>query len=322
MKLPKLLYSSPDSQRLFCPRCPRVPPGSGPPSRRFVRFGSFYRTSDRAWIARFRCADCHATFSRATHHPCFAQKKRQLNSKIWHLLQSEVSHRRTALILGISRKTVDRKIRFLGENSRLELSRILKDRLLTQGAFIDVQFDEMESFEHTKCKPVSIPLVVDAKTRLILGIEACSMPAHGPLAEISRRRYGPRPNHRPQALRRVLRSIRPWVHPAAQFRSDSHPYYPPALKEVFPKAIHHQEKGRRSSLGGQGELKKIGKDPIFSLNHTAAMYRANVCRLIRKTWCTTKRIDRLRDHLAMYAHFHNLRILAALPPVQQATGPV
>jgi hypothetical protein len=56
---------------------------------------------------------------------------------------------------------------------------------------------------------------------------------------------------------------------------------------------------------GQGELKSGGFDPLFSFNHTAAMLRANINRLVRKTWCTTKRIDRLEAHIALYVQFHN-----------------
>ena len=49
----------------------------------------------------------------------------------------------------------------------------------------------------------------------------------------------------------------------------------------------------------QGELKKRGKDPLFYINHTLAMLRANVNRLIRKTWCTTKDPAQLIYHLAI-----------------------
>jgi len=56
---------------------------------------------------------------------------------------------------------------------------------------------------------------------------------------------------------------------------------------------------------GQGELKRGGYDPLFSLNHTAAMIRANINRLFRRTWCTSKRIDRLEGHLLLYTDYHN-----------------
>jgi len=274
-----------------------------------VRFGSYYRHSDRKFVSRFRCRFCSHTFSTATHHPCVRQKKRQVNLRLWELLCSEVSHRQAARLLRIDRRTVDRKLRFLGYQARLQLPELLREVAQARGPFVEIELDEMESFEHTKCKPLSLPLIVDAKSRLILRVDACRMPAHGPLAEISRRKYGPRPNHRIPTLRRSIHSIRGVLDAQVRVRSDSHPYYPSLVREALPRATHTRVESRRSSVGGQGELKKIGFDPIFSLNHTAAMYRAHVCRLIRKTWCTTKRLDRLKNHLALYALWHNQSIL-------------
>ena len=56
-------------------------------------------------------------------------------------------------------------------------------------------------------------------------------------------------------------------------------------------------------------LKKIRFDPLFSLNHTCAMLRANLNRLFRRTWCTTKKPERLALHIAMYVVFHNETLL-------------
>jgi hypothetical protein len=56
-------------------------------------------------------------------------------------------------------------------------------------------------------------------------------------------------------------------------------------------------------------MKQNGHDPIFSINQTFAMFRANVNRLIRKTWCTSKRVDRLKTHLTLYAAYHNLELI-------------
>ena len=64
-------------------------------------------------------------------------------------------------------------------------------------------------------------------------------------------------------------------------------------------------KGRASCVAGQGELKKVVFDPLYSLNHSCAMLRAHINRLIRKTWCTTKDPDRLADHIAIYVNYHN-----------------
>jgi hypothetical protein len=59
-------------------------------------------------------------------------------------------------------------------------------------------------------------------------------------------------------------------------------------------------------------LKKVGFDPLFSLNHTAAMIRANVNQLARRTWCTTKRPENLLARLYTYLHFHNTQLLPSL----------
>ena len=63
-------------------------------------------------------------------------------------------------------------------------------------------------------------------------------------------------------------------------------------------------------MTGQGELKKLRFDPLFALNHTCAMLRANINRLFRRTWCTTKKKECLEDHLAVYMDFHNRVLLA------------
>jgi hypothetical protein len=130
------------------------------------------------------------------------------------------------------------------------------------------------------------------------------MPAKGMLAEKAKK-YGKRLDGRRAARRRLFERIRPLVKENALIKSDNNPHYPPDVKEFFPHATHRTYQGRKSSLGGQGELKRVVFDPIFSLNHTCAMFRANVNRLFRKTWCTTKRADCLRAHLFLYAQFHN-----------------
>ena len=52
-------------------------------------------------------------------------------------------------------------------------------------------------------------------------------------------------------------------------------------------------------------MKAGGFDPLFSLNHTCAMYRDNTKRLSRRTWCTTKIVPRLQCLLDIYTVFHN-----------------
>lgn len=224
---------------------------------------------------------------------------------IYELFASNMSARRIARHLGINRKTVTRKLLFLGERAKRANEKFLQSRIDSGKKVIAVQFDEMHTFEWTKCKPLSILLAVEEDSRKILGACIASMPASGPLASISLSKYGPRKDERAEKAHELFSEISAVICPHAQIRTDQNPHYGKWLNEHFPNATHLTVKGRRGCIVGQGELKKIGFDPLFSLNHTAAMFRANVNRLARRTWCTTKRPDRLAAHLAIYIQYHN-----------------
>lgn len=257
-------------------------------------------------VQRYRCKRCLKTFSDATETFEFGQKKRRVNKLLFQLLASCVSMRRSAIILKINQKTVARRLGYfvsVAEAKRHEL-------LATRPKSIAIQFDDMESFEHTKLKPVSIPLVVDAKTREILSYDVAQMPAKGLIAAISRKKYGYRKDLRTPAWLHVLNEAKGACVDSVVITSDSHKRYPEMIRKTIPNAVHVQTKSRRACVVGQGELKRGGHDPLFSLNHTAAMKRANVNRLVRKTWCTTKRPDRLKAHIALYVLWHN-EVIAA-----------
>ena len=276
-------------------------------SGRWVRNGSFYRRSDYRWVVRWRCVGCRKTVSQATGHPCFGQNKRQANEPLRKLLVSGVSMRRAARLLRLHRTTVARKLEFLGLQAQKSHARFMER--LAAHPLHKIQFDEMETFEHTKLKPLSIALAV-TNTRKILAFEVAQMPAKGLLAAKSRKKYGYRADHRPKAISRLFETLKPLVDSEAVFESDQNPHYPTLLKRYFPKAQHLTTPGGRGCVVGQGELKALKWDPLFSLNHTAAMLRANVNRLFRRTWCTTKLPLRLSYHLWLYVQYHNQTLTA------------
>ena len=269
--------------------------------------GYFRRRSDGKVIKRWRCGGCKKTRSNATGAYAFAQKKRHINNSLSLLLNSGVSQRRSAHLLGIDKKTVSRKFLFLAQMAKLEHEKFLQK--YKKQPIKNIQFDEMESFEHTKLKPLSIALAVNADNRHILSARVCVMPAKGHLAKISVKKYGRRPEHRGKNMKDMLKELSPYVAPSAIYLSDQNPRYPKWLKTVHPNCKHRTVKGRRGCIVGQGELKKIGFDPLFSLNHTCAMIRDNINRMRRKTWATTKKLERLQDHLMLYIVFHNRMLI-------------
>lgn len=287
-----------------CPYCD-LNPNPSEPQTLVKKAGTFRRKSDCRIIQRYQCLKCEKYFSAASLHPAKNQNKRQLNNRLRLLLCSGVSLRRSARLLNVSRTTIKRKFEYLGARALVKLK---KDNL-HYPPVDEVQFDDQESFEHTKCKPLSITLAVDAKTRRILGFEVSQMPAKGHLAKIAFKKYGKRKDRRSIGRIKLFETLKPLVRPDAVFKSDENPHYPVDLKRMFPKSTHQTFKGERGSIVGQGELKKVRFDPLFSLNHTCAMTRANMNRLFRRTWCTTKIPERLKDHFAIYADYHNSSLL-------------
>ena len=223
-----------------------------PDSTPAVRYGYFLRKFDRKKIRRFKCLKCRQTFSRSTGSATFNQKKAFINETLFSYFASQVSKNRCARLLQVYRITIARRLAFLGHQSRVEHQRWL-DKFQEKRAFNTIQFDEIESLEHTKLKPLSIPLLVEVTERKILGIDVCVMPAKGHTASLSVKKYGKRPDQRIETLKRLFETVRPPIQPDAELRSDSHPFYPSIVREMMPKALHFQEISRRSSLGGQGE---------------------------------------------------------------------
>lgn len=288
------------SWRVPCPFCQiKVPVHWRQPS--VVRRGWYRRKHDGRLIQRFACKICRKTFSSLTLKPIWRQQKPYVNDELTFLLCSGISQRRAARKLGVDPKTVARRLEFLSDLARTVNKRHLESR----GPVAKACFDDMESSIHTKLKPVSIPMVVEEKTREIIALRVCSMPAKGLLAKKSRKKYGPRKDDRRPARLEVLGRLATVAAPGLVVTSDKCPQYPAVMKLALPEAKHLVVKGRRGCVAGQGELKKIGFDPLYSFNHTAAMVRDNVSRLARRTWCTSKRMDRLQDHMDLYVWFHN-----------------
>ena len=288
----------------YCPYC-AVQTGLSEGWRQIKKSGQYRRTSDCRRIQIYQCLRCIKYFSRATQDPCYRQKKRHKNPDLVIDLASSTSLRRCAKNHGLSRTTVLRKLRFLGRIADRKLAEFNQ----AQSKAKEIQFDDLETFEHSKCKPLSVTLAVEKHTRRILGFEISQMAAKGTLAGIAKKKYGYRRDTRSRGRAKLFKALQPIVEKSAQIESDQNPYYPKDVKRYFPKAIHVGHKGQRGSLTGQGELKKIRFDPLFSLNHTCAMLRDNVKRLGRKTWCTTKCPENLRASLAIYALFHNTLLI-------------
>ena len=140
-----------------------------------INYGRYKRTSDGQWVQRYQCKTCQKTLSKASFEPEYRQKRRDVNHKCLMMLSSNVSMRRMSLILRIHPITVARKLEFLSKKYR---SKVFSKQSIYDNTKT-IQFDELHTIEHTKCKPVSIAMAVSKETRKILGFSVSKMPASG-----------------------------------------------------------------------------------------------------------------------------------------------
>ncbi|HXH29714.1 MAG TPA: hypothetical protein VNJ01_02765, partial [Bacteriovoracaceae bacterium] len=185
-----------------------------------------------------------------------------------------------------------------------------------KGRIHNIQLDDLITKENSKLKPLTVSIAVDEHRRTILALEVSQIPAFGHLAKFAVKKYGRREDQHHAGLTRLFERIAPIVSPEVVVKSDEHQQYPTFVSAYLPRAKHLTFKSERGCIAGQGELKKVGFDPLFIVNHTCALLRANVNRLIRKTWCTTKDPKRLKDHLDIFVCFYNKELLGrTLTPI-------
>ncbi len=271
-----------------------------------IRDGHFRRREDARTIQRFRCKSCLQRFSSATFSDAYRQKKRRLHPVLIRLLSSGVSLRRCALLLSVHRTTVERKLPLLAHHCRRLNQRHMRQFV---GRIQRLQIDDLITKENSKLKPLSVSVAVDQDRRTIVAVEVSQIPAFGHLAKFARKKYGHRRDEHEKGLGRMMEQVALFATSGCTIRSDEHQRYPRLIRRHLPQARHEHFVSERSCVAGQGELKKTRFDPLFVINHTCAMLRANVNRLIRKTWCTTKRPDRLKEHLDIFIYFHNVFLL-------------
>ena len=291
------------------PKCPNSNCRKLSSPSKIIKDGTFKRACDSRLIQRFRCKICGTRFSSATFSLEKYQKKRRVNPILFRLLASGVSMRRASLILGLNRKTVHRKFDYLAKKSSLRQKKFLKNFESPTTKIQHIQIDDLVTIEHTKLKPVFVSLAVDVHSRFIIGAEVSTVGAFGHLAKISVKKYGKRKNTHNEGLTRLFETLEPIVSSRALIESDEHKNYPPHVRKYFPKSNFNTYQSIRGCIAGQGELKKTANDPLFVINHTCAMLRANINRLIRKTWCTSKNNIMLKKHLDIFIAYYNLEYL-------------
>lgn len=283
-----------DSSKLYtCPHCYK---------KHFKKKGYYYRKISKTYIPRYICFSCKKHFSTRTMSSTFRQKRPDLNRKVFDYLTSGVSLRRTAQKLNCHYQTVYRKFLWLSVKAKGFHE---KQEFLVQ----ELQFDEMESIEHTKLKPLTIAVAISEKYE-ILGVKVGRMPAKGHLSEISIRKYGPRENESDITMDSLLKNLN--LKPKSSsfvIKSDANPSYRKYVTKYYPDNpyqtfVSGKNKEKRRLMKYTNLEKRIF-DPLFATNQRMAKLRDHIKRLTRRSWCTTKLKENLEKHLYLYIADNN-----------------
>lgn len=265
--------------------------------------GHYFREDDARYIQRYQCKVCRKKYSTATFKLEYRQKKRRFNSIVRRDYTAGKSMNRLAEHLKLHPKTIERKIKYLAESARRSQKNLLQK--LSENKIQEIMFDDLITSIHTKLKPVSVSIIIDPKKRVILGARVSEIPAFGKLAKISRKKYGARKNLHPKTLDRLLFELTKNISNSCVFITDEHQKYPELIRKNYPKAKHLTYKGERATVAGFGEMKQRGYDPLFQINQILAMFRANLNRLFRRSWNTSKTQNQLQDHLDIFIDYFN-----------------
>lgn len=262
----------------------------------FVRIGYFKIKCTNTLIRRYRCKNCLKSFSSRTLKPDYCHKKPHLNDIFRKLLCEGVTLRGASRALKMTYRNTYLKFLWLGRQAQIE------KQALSCNANI-IYFDEMETIEHTKCKPLSIALMVSEEYK-ILEARVAKMPAKGKLSKFSNRKYGKREDDREGALKTAFTSLCSKLENTPKLiKSDAKPSYRKHVNKHFP-SVEYQIHCRVNKEHQQSRLheKKYKKmfDPMFALNQRCAKLRADIKRLARRSWVTTKKPENLQLHLDIY----------------------
>jgi hypothetical protein len=289
---------------LFCPNrtCAFH---AAPAPRFFTRHGSYKPCCRAVAVPRFRCRKCLRTFSRQTFRADYRLKKPWLTVPLWERFVSGTSLRQCARMLRIARRTVeDRLVRFGRHAARLH------GRLLAWFAARGrVQLDELETYEHHRIlKPLTVAVLlhegswflIDQAVGLLRSRASASARSKARRArfeaEEGRRRNGSR-----EVVRRVLTTLRNSCArggPRPTLVSDEKGSYVGAVRDLFGvRGLRHERVS--------GELPRTTWNPLFGINHMEAMLRYGMSRLIRDTFCGSKKGSHLAHHLALHRVWWN-----------------
>ena len=267
-------------KKLMCPKCF---------SEDYSKKGWLKNKKENKKIRQYQCKSCKARFSVNSMKDTKWQKKPKLNNKIMTLYCEGNTLRGIARILEINYNTVVEKWRFMAGKAKIKHLTTLKHcEIITKY----IQFDQMETYEHTKKKPLGIALSIRPKTGQILSAQVCRIPIRAlTVSKTESVLYNKKTNRR-EAFYKMLSDTKHCLDKGYSVLScDGEPQAVSIAKLMCPDSLIETHVNDYAGM--------------WRLNHTCAKLRHHISRLKRKTWATTKSKDYLQMHLDLFIAYQN-----------------
>jgi hypothetical protein len=226
------------------------------------------------------------------------QKRSDLNKELFSRYTSRESLNNIAKEMGIPKLTATRKLDRLASLCFSYHTKVIEMGLLKTD---HVQFDEMETYDHTKLAPLTMPMAVDVATGYIIDIRFGAIKAHGPkISDLAKAhpnpKYSLRTNTSLIASEIVLRTVKQCLYDDLEVRiyTDKKRAYRTGIKNVFAGCTlkHRPVKARYIKI-----VNEVSHPRMALFNSRATWLRNNCGRLSRDTWATTKSLIQIQRHM-------------------------
>ena len=237
----------------------------------------------------YRCKDCKRRFTRRSHSINHRKRKQHLREKITKLYCEKMSLSGIARTLNINRKTVVRYFRENAELARKANKKRLGNDLITSY----VQFDQLETYEHTRRKPVGIQISMRPKTNEVISAKAGYIPVRALTVSKTYSQEWNRKAHKSLHTQNMI------------FETKK------ALKKSGATLSCDKDRGQIKTVKDFCIEDYITIAPTSTRNKKIDMLfrriRNDISRLNRKTICTTKEVAQLQNHLDLWIDYHNVK---------------
>lgn len=262
---------------MICPECS---------SQDSIRKGSYKTKTGK--VKRYQCNCCQNTFTKRTYSKNYHMKKQYLQSRIVRMYCERMSLRGIARALGVNIKTVVRYFIKASKEAEIRNLKRLENREIITSY---IQFDELETFEHTKKRPLGVLLFIRAKTGEILSAKVSRSPI--------------------RALSMSKKEI-------VKYNSKVNKKVPMYDGFIMAKKAANKAHTTVACDGYRPQVdmaKKICSEDFIDVNVLSSenkkidlailKLRQDVSRLGRKSLCTTKKMVNLQRHLDLYIDYNN-----------------